>query len=465
MDARRLWQAVLGELEVTLSSANYRTWFKGTSILSQNDQHVVVAVPNAMTKDWLERKFSHHIIEIFKRIHEDITSIEFKIASSQAGATATAPARDALLAPAPPPQPVFNQTLAPTMSSSRPGRPNSYSKLNHKYNLDAFVVGPSNELAYAACQAVAAYPGEKYNPLFLYGGVGLGKTHLMQAVGNEIVRQDNTKRIRYVTSEEFTREFLDAIRDKKNKSFADLYRNLDVLIVDDIQFLGNKERTQEEFFHTFNTLHQANKQVILSSDKPPRDIPHLEDRLRSRFEMGMVADIQRPDLETRSAIIQSKAATHNVELPIEAVDFLARHYQNNIRELEGALTGILAQCELKGQAPTLSFITSLIGEAAPASRRKLPSPKLIIEKTALHFNIQPDDIIGPRRDKEIVVPRQIAMYLMRQELALSFPKIAQHVGGRDHTTAMHSVAKIEKLIERDPDIRTEVNEVKERITL
>jgi chromosomal replication initiator protein len=465
MDTRGLWQAVLGELELTLSGAAFKTWFRNTAIISQQDGHVVVAVPNVITKDWLERKFNGDINRILERIHPGVESVEYRVTSDGKGATQSTAARDQLLAPAAPPSPA-QAAVAPIISSSRPSMgANHTSKLNPKYTLDSFVVGPSNELAYAASQAVATYPGEKYNPFFMYGGVGLGKTHLMQAIGNEILRRDAGKRIRYVTSEEFTNEFTSTIRDKKTKNFADLYRNLDVLIVDDIQFLGNKERTQEEFFHTFNTLHQANKQVILSSDKPPKAIPNLEDRLRSRFEMGMVADIQRPDLETRAAIIQSKAESRHVELSVEVVEYLARHYQHNIRELEGALTSILGQCEIKGTEPSLVFVKALIGDAAPASRKRLPSPKVIIEKTALHFDLQPADIIGSRRDKDIVVPRQVAMYLMRTELNLSFPKIAQQVGGRDHTTAMHSIKKIEKLIEIDSDLRSDINQVKERITM
>ncbi len=460
MESHKLWQAVLGELEVTISPANFRTWFKDTTILAQEDGHVVVGVPNVMTKDWLERKFNGDITGILGRINSGVKSIEYKVSSARRQSTATQAPLDPLIA-----------APAPVMAPLRPAAPirqrssaPAQSNLNPRYTFDSFVVGSSNEMAYAACQAVSRYPGEKYNPLFLYGGVGLGKTHLMQAVGNEVLRRDPDKRIRYVTSEEFTNEFLSAIRNKKNRNFADLYRNLDVLIVDDIQFLGNKEATQEEFFHTFNTLHQSNSQIIMSSDKPPKAIPQLEDRLRSRFGMGIVADIQRPDLETRSAIIQHLAAARGIDLSMDVIDYLARQYQHNIRELEGALTTILAQCEFKNREPSLVFIKSLIGNAVPTTRRRVVSPRTIIEKTAAYFDLQPADITGSRRDKDIVRPRQIAMFLMRQELNLSFPKIAENVGGRDHTTAMHSVQKILRLIESDEDLRMDISQVKERIT-
>lgn len=457
MDSRKLWSAVLGELELSVSRANFKTWFKQTSLITNEDGHIVVAVPNIFTKERLEKKYHSDIKKILTKMNTPVASIEYKITSPNEK-TNTLYRQDELLAPVKTEQPGGAQ-----VSRAKSNNPSS-SQLNAKYTFESFVIGPSNELAYAASKAVADNPGGKYNPLFLYGGVGLGKTHLMQAVGNEILKRDSSKKIAYVTSEDFTRQFLDSISGKSGKKFADKYRSLDVLIIDDIQFLGKKERTQEEFFHTFNALHQANKQVILSSDQPPKTIPNLEERLRSRLEWSMVADVQKPDLETREAIIQRKAAARGVALPMDVVEFLARHYQHNIRELEGSLTSILAQCELKNLEPSLSFISSLLGSTTQPKRRTV-SPKIILEKTAQYFDILPSDITGPRRDKDIVVPRQIAMFLMRSELGLSYPKIASHVGGRDHTTAMHSVTKIEKLIELDSQLRAEIGGVKERIKL
>ena len=451
-DPRGLWQAVLGELEVSVSRANFSTWFKHTSIISNQDGHVVIGVPNVFTKSWLEKKYHGDIKAALQKMGAGVQTVEYKIGAAPAAATPSRPAK-ADHRPA-----AAVQTSLPTAAEARP------HNLNEKYTFDTFVVGSSNELAYAACQAVAKNPGTKYNPLFIYGGVGLGKTHLMQAVGNEISRRDPTKRIEYVTSESFTNEFLHALQKKSTQSFAEKYRQVDVLIVDDVQFLATKERTVEEFFHTFNALHQANKQIILSSDKPPQSINGLEDRLRSRFASGMTADIQNPDLETRAAILQRKASAQGLMLGLDVIDYVARHCQSNIRELEGTLTQLLAFCEMRGLQPDVASATTLLGNAAVARPRlRTVTPKVVIERTATYFDLTTADIIGARRDKEIVGPRQIAMYLMRHDLGLSFPKIGGAVGGRDHTTAMHSVTKIEQQIERDEMLRGDVQAIRERL--
>jgi chromosomal replication initiator protein len=333
--------------------------------------------------------------------------------------------------------------------------------LNERYTFENFVVGSGNELAHAACQAVAAQPGTKYNPLFLYGGVGIGKTHLIQAVGNAVLAHNRHARVVYVSTEQFVQEFVDALRFKKNTDFADFYRGADVLIVDDVQFLAGKEKIQEEFFHTFNALHQANKQIIISSDKLPRDIPTLEERLRSRFVGGMTIDMQTPDFETRCAILQTKAQQHNVDLPPDVAEFLATNVQTNIRELEGALNQLLAFCEMRDLLPNLEIATGLLGPLK--NRPKHLSARQVVERTARHFQIGMDDILGPKRDKDIVVPRQVAMYMLRSELHLSFPKIAHELGRKDHTTAIHSVEKIEKESALDTNIRRAITEIKERL--
>ncbi|HVE80889.1 MAG TPA: chromosomal replication initiator protein DnaA [Candidatus Dormibacteraeota bacterium] len=451
METKGLWQAVLGELEVSVSRASFSTWFKHTSIISEEDGHIVVGVPNIFTKEWLEKKYHDDIKAVLARMNAGINSVEYKVSTKKSGTVAgNKPAE----APAHTKSPVTTGTYTPP------------SCLNPKYTFDSFVVGASNELAYAASQAVLKSPGQKYNPLYIYGGVGLGKTHLMQAVGNEIQRRDPSKRVEYVTSEGFTNEFLSALQRKKTGAFSAKYRNVDVLIVDDIQFLASKERTVEEFFHTFNTLHQSSKQIIISSDKPPQAIAGLEDRLKSRFASGMMADISAPDLETRSAILQSKAAAQGIILPASAVEHLARHFQNNIRELEGALTQFIAFCELRGIEPSVAAATGLLSNiVSTRPARRAPAPKAVIDRTAAYFDLKPADITGLKRDKEIVVPRQISMYLMRNELGLSFPKISAVVGGRDHTTAMHSVSKIEKLLEVDENLRADVQAIKERLTL
>jgi chromosomal replication initiator protein len=337
----------------------------------------------------------------------------------------------------------------------------SSNGLNPRYTFDNFIVGSSNDLAHSASQAVATNPGTKYNPIYFYGGVGLGKTHLMQAIGNEIVANNPEARVLYVSSETFVNEFLDYIRFKK-KGFSDKYRNVDVLIVDDMQFIANKEKTQEEFFHTFNFLHQNNKQIIISSDKPPRSIPTLTERLRSRFEMGMAIDIQMPDFETRCAIINAKAGLSGVTLNTETVEFLATNIKTNIRELEGALNQLLAFADLHRVEPDIATAEGLLG-SAHMSRPQHLSSKKIIDQTAKHFSLKLEEICGVKRDKHIVTPRQIAMYLLRSELHLSFPKIAGELGRKDHTTAIHSVEKIEKAIKLDFVIREQVAAIREKL--
>ena len=337
----------------------------------------------------------------------------------------------------------------------------SLGTLNPRYTFDNFIVGSSNDLAYTACQAVAANPGVKYNPLFLYGGVGLGKTHLMQAVGNAICHHNPKARVMYVTTEAFVNDFLEHIRFKK-QGFSHKYRNVDVLIVDDMQFIAGKEKTQEEFFHTFNELHQNNKQIIISSDKPPRNIPTLTERLRSRFEWGMAIDIQMPDFETRCAIVEAKAALSGVELARPTVEYLAKHLKTNVRELEGVLNQLLAYAEMRGLEPDITTAEGLIGGKRAARPQHLTA-RQVIDKTAKYFQLTPADICSAKRDKHIVVPRQIAMYLLRSELHLSYPKIAGELGRKDHTTAMHSIEKIDRAIRLDFAIRENVSEIRERL--
>ncbi|MGH7241324.1 MAG: chromosomal replication initiator protein DnaA, partial [Candidatus Saccharimonadales bacterium] len=357
------------------------------------------------------------------------------------------------------------QPATPRENLSTPTNSLSHSYrqgLNERYTFDNFIVGASNELAFAACQAVAAAPGTRYNPLFLYGGVGIGKTHLIQAIGNVVANREPGAKILYISTEQFVQEFVDALRFRKTADFASFYRTADILIVDDIQFIAGKEKMQEEFFHTFNALHQANKQIIISSDKPPKEIATLEDRLRSRFAGGMSIDMQIPDFETRCAIVKTKSQAHQMNLPDDVVEYLANNAQTNIRELEGALNQLLAFCEMRSLDPTLAIATSLLA-ASSKTRPKHLSAKQIIERTARHFQIPMDDIMGPKRDKDIVVPRQIAMYMLRSELHLSFPKIAHELGRKDHTTAIHSVEKIEKESRLDASVRSAISEIKEHL--
>ena len=350
----------------------------------------------------------------------------------------------------------------PDHTSNIPGAFNNFQQsLNQRYTFDNFVVGDGNDVAFAACQAVTQQPGTKYNPLYLYGGVGIGKTHLIQAVGNALQARNPQAKVLYIATEQFVREFVQALRNRTAATFANAYRSADVLIVDDVQFLAGKDKIQEEFFHTFNTLHQANKQIIMSSDKPPRDIAMLEDRLKSRFAGGMSIDMQVPDFETRCAIIQTKAENHHSELEPEVVEYLATNGQTNIRELEGALNQLLAWCDVRGLAPTVAIASSLL--QVNKTRPKHLGAKQIIERTARHFQVPLEDIIGPKRDKDIVVPRQVAMYMLHEELHLSYPKIARELGRKDHTTAMHSVRKIAKESQIDAGLRSAITEIKEHL--
>lgn len=447
-----LWQTVLGEIELTISRASFATWFKNTEMIGQQDGQAIIAVPNIFTKQQLEVKFNQQILETLKKNGANVHSLSFQVKSAKKAAPA---ARNVVSQAAP------ATATAPIQSAiPLPTSPVQSNGLNPRYTFDNFIVGSSNELAYVACQTVVAQPGTKYNPLFLYGGVGLGKTHLIQAVGNGIAAANPEARITYISSETFVNEFVDSMRFKK-KSFTERYRNVDVLIVDDMQFIAGKEKTQEEFFHTFNALHQANKQIIISSDKPPKSIPTLEERLRSRFEWGMSIDIQTPDFETRCAILQAKANSHDVQLDRETVEYLATNIQTNVRELEGMLNQLLAHCEMRGMQPDLQIAQGLIG--GKASRPQRLTSKQVVEKTARHFQVPVGDIIGPKRDKHIVVPRQVAMYLLRSELHLSFPKIAGELGRKDHTTAIHSIEKIEKAIKLDIQMRQSVSEIREKL--
>ncbi len=447
-----LWQSVLGEIELTVSHATFTTWFKNTELVDQTDDEVVISVPNIFAKKQFEVKFNDQVKSVLQKNKINPKKITYIISSTNKGSRSN---RETTLSSES--EVLTNQVSSP----STPATPAVVGGLNPRYTFDSFIVGSCNDLAYTASRAVATNPGVKYNPLYLYGGVGLGKTHLMQAIGNEIVKNDPKMRVIYISSETFVNEFLDYIRFKK-KGFSDKYRNVDVLIVDDMQFIAGKEKTQEEFFHTFNHLHQNNKQIIISSDKPPKSIPTLTERLRSRFEMGMAIDIQMPDFETRCAILNIKASQSGVTLKQETIEYLATNIKTNIRELEGALNQLLAYAEMRNIEPDITTAEGLLGNIRH-SRPQHVSSKKIIDQTAKHFQVELKEICGDKRDKYIVVPRQIAMYLLRSELHLSFPKIASELGRKDHTTAIHSVEKVEKAIKLDYLIREQVSAIREKL--
>lgn len=459
MDGETLWQSVLGEIELSVSRASYVTWFKNTRLIRRSDEEIVVGVPNIFAKQQLEMKFSDLITEILKKNGAEPELVSFKIHTPRKSQVSKKIEEDEVIQVAFPEETKKPVDTAQSMDSNIS---HGYRQgLNSKYTFENFIAGSGNELAHAACQAVANKPGQKYNPLFLYGGVGIGKTHLIQAVGNEVLRNSPDAKVVYVTIEQFVQEFTDAIRYKKAGSFAQHYRNVDVLIVDDIQFIAGKEKTQEEFFHTFNVLHQSNKQVIISSDKPPHAIPTLEERLRSRFQMGMSIDMQTPDFETRCAILGLKADDSDFAIDQETVEFLANSFPTNIRELEGALNQLMAYCEMREVAANVDIAKVVFAKLA--SRPKHISPKQVVEKVARYYQISNELILGPKRDKDIVVPRQVAMYLLRSELHLSFPRIASELGRKDHTTAIHSVEKIERESKVDLILSQQIHEIKESL--
>ncbi len=445
-----VWQAVLGELELSVTRPAYLTYFKNTSLLKAEGGQVVIGVNNVFVKETIEKKFNDLVLNTLKKQGINAQEVFYKMTPQKS---------QAVINDVDTTEQIKNQTANSSLSEEQPSV--AGSSLNSRYTFDNFVVGDGNELAFAACQAVASQPGIKYNPLYLYGGVGIGKTHLIQAVGNAIQKRNPDAKVLYIATEQFVREFVMALRARTTATFANHYRSADVLIVDDVQFLAGKDKIQEEFFHTFNTLHQANKQIIISSDKPPKDIAMLENRLKSRFAGGMSIDMQAPDFETRCAIIQTKAESNQVNLDPEVVEYLASLITSNVRELEGALNQLLAWCDVRSITPTVAIASSLL--SINKGRPKHLSARQIIERTAKHFQIPLEDMVGPKRDKDIVVPRQVAMYILHEELRLSYPKIAHELGRKDHTTAMHSVRKISQESQIDAGLRAAITEIKEQL--
>lgn len=458
MTNEQIWQAVLGELEIGISRVNFITWFKNTFIYSIEDGVVTISVPNDFTKKWLEQKYYKAIKSSIEKISENkIKEINFKINlkknEEEKNSEKIREKKENIKI-----DPKNNFSL----NENNEAKINvSCFGLNAKYAFSNFVVGKSSELAYAACQAIVNNPGKAYNPLFIYGGVGLGKTHLLQAMGNELVK--NGKKVLYTTSEQFTNNYIESIRSGKAKEFKNQYRNVDLLLVDDVQFMGGKDGTQEEFFHTFNELQQGDKQIVLSSDRPPKAIPAIEKRLISRFESGMVVDVGKPDTETKIAILEKKAKDRNYIIEEEILNYIANSIQNNIRELEGALNKIIAYHEFHNLKPSLKVVKNILNDLINNNQIKPISAKDVIEIVCQFYNINHKDLIGNKRKKELVIPRQIAMYIMREELKISYPSIGEELGGRDHTTAMHAYNKIQKEKDLDNKINQDIQSIKQLI--
>lgn len=453
MTNNEIWQAVLAEFELKISKANFTTWFASTGIADFNDGHVTVCVPNTFTKSWMEKKYHSDIIKSLERITEKpVKKIEYKVESIKN-------INEHECAPSAPGTSVLNNQIYNT----KPSQIVSQFGLSPKYTFSSFIVGKGNELAHAAAQAVAERPGEAYNPLYIYGGVGLGKTHLLQAVGHAILKNRPHLKILYVSSEKFTNEFISAVKEGHAKEFKNRYRGVDLLLVDDIQFIGGKEGTQEEFFHTFNELHQQGKQVVLTSDRPPKAIPSLEDRLRSRFEWGMIADVSAPDLETRVAILQTKCQEKKFNLDPNLTQMIAQSIQSNIRELEGALNKIIVYHELKNTKPTKDSVKSVLATFETKSIKRTRTPREVIAEVSSFFDVLIEDLLGKSREKKLSYPRQIIMYLLREELKMSYPAIGDELGGRDHTTAMHAHTKVGTEKENDMKLKQEIESIKQKL--
>jgi chromosomal replication initiator protein len=446
VSADSLWRTVLGEIELSVAPSSFTTFWAPTRPLSMENDLLTIEVNNVFAKVQFEKKFAPMISEILKKHGFKDLGLEFIISSKHR--TKNESDEEVVI--------IKNKSL-----SGFTKNPAKFeSRLNPRYRFDNFVVGSCNDLAYAAARAASEKPGEKYNPIFIYGGVGLGKTHLIQAIGNEILRNNPTKKNLYTTTEEFVNDFIYHLRNKSPEEFTKKYREIDVLIVDDFQFIAGKEKNTEAFFNTFNSLHQANKQIVIAADKPPAAIPTLPERLRSRLLMGMAIDVNLPDYETRVAIIEAKSANSAVALPLKTAKYLAENIKTNVRELEGALNQILAYAEMQQIEPTPEFAAELL-TSSRLRRPKHITARQIVDKTSRYFDLKPTDICSPARDQYIALPRQIAMYLLRSELHLSYPKIALELGRKDHTTAIHSVEKIDREIKLDISIREKVAAIRE----
>ena len=437
MDAQQAWQATMGQLQMEMSKAAFDTWVRSAEMVSHQEDRFTVGVPNAYARDWLESRLSTTVNRLLTGILGRPQAVNFIVWNKEYDMVTQE----------------NEEEIAPDDS------PRSNQTLNYRYSFENFVVGPSNRLAHAACMAVAENPARSYNPLFLYGGVGLGKTHLLHAIGN--TAKQKGLQVLYVSSEEFTNDLINAIRTHNTPAFRERYRRIDVLLIDDIQIIAGKESTQEEFFHTFNTLHGQEKQIVMSSDRPPKAMVTLEDRLRSRFEWGLTADIQPPDLETRIAVLRSKAERAGREVPVEILETIARLVQSNIRELEGALTRVMAFSDLSGHPMSTALVQTALADLLP-QRGKL-EPQQVLHAVAAVFGLSPDELLGRSRSRDVALPRQVAMYLMREEVNASLPQIGEVLGGRDHTTVMYACDKVADLIERDDKLRRQVLQIREQL--
>ena len=437
----QLWNNVLAQVEQKISKPSFETWLKSTKLLSHKGTNVTIAAPNSFARDWLENHYVHLITGILTELTGEDLFIKFVVQKDQDSDDFDLP--------------------APKVHVRHDERHDvSPGMLNPKYTFDTFVIGSGNRFAHAASLAVAEAPAKAYNPFFIYGGVGLGKTHLMHAIGHYVKEHNPNANVVYLSSEKFTNEFINSIRDNKTIDFRNKYRNVDVLLIDDIQFLAGKESTQEEFFHTFNTLHEESKQIVISSDRPPKEIPTLEDRLRSRFEWGLITDIAPPDLETRIAILRKKAKADGLDIPNEVMLYIANQIDSNIRELEGALIRVVAYSSLVNKEVTAELAAAALKDIMPNAKPRIISILDIQKAVGEHFNIRLEDFAAKKRTKSIAYPRQVAMYLSRELTDFSLPKIGEEFGGRDHTTVIHAHEKIASLVKTDQQLQQDIKQVR-----
>ncbi|HMP67318.1 MAG TPA: chromosomal replication initiator protein DnaA [Candidatus Paceibacterota bacterium] len=442
-ETKNIWDQALENLEKQVSKANFNTWFKDTFLIKIDDGVVQMGVPNSFVRDWLNSKFHKDILKVLRDISEEIRAIEFVVSKNDKAKKTPI---------------IIRNTEQSNKLPLADYYINKEDNLNPRYTFDNFIIGNFNELAHAASQAVIRQPGIVYNPLFIYGNTGNGKTHLLQAVGNTVKNISPEKKVFYLTSEKFTTEYVNSVQTNKVGNFKDKYRKYDVLIMDDIQFLSGKDRTQEELFHLFNTLYDNNKQIIFSSDKHPNFIPGLEERLKSRFNQGMMVDIAPPDHESRVAILRSKAEKNNIRLDKETYDFIAKSVDGNIREIEGALNSIICQTQLKGKSLSFNEIKDLVKNSAKP--KKMVSVNELIKIISDFFNIDEKSICDKTRKKEVVKPRQIIMYILREDFNISYPTIGEKLGGRDHTTVIHSCEKIKNDIKIDNTLSQQINQIR-----
>ncbi|RAL23413.1 chromosomal replication initiator protein DnaA [Thermoflavimicrobium daqui] len=434
---QELWAKTLKVLQEQVSKPSFETWFKATEATDFQNNTLTVTTPNEFSRDWLESRYANMIRSTLQAMTGTNIKIKFVIPENANKKTAEAEVVE----------------IAPPQS-----------QLNPRYTFDTFVIGSGNRFAHAASLAVAEAPAKAYNPLFIYGGVGLGKTHLMHAIGHYVQDHSLSSRVVYLSSEKFTNEFINAIRDNKADHFRNKYRSVDVLLIDDIQFLAGKEQTQEEFFHTFNALHEENKQIIISSDRPPKEIDNLEDRLRSRFEWGLITDVQPPDLETRIAILRKKAIADNLDVPSEVLAYVANHVDTNIRELEGALIRVVAYSALMNQSISTELAKEALKDIISNSAPRVVGIQHIQQEVCNYYRLRVEDLKSKKRTKTVAFPRQIAMYLCRELTDYSLPKIGEDFGGRDHTTVIHAHEKISRMLKNDPQLQHVMKELKKRIT-